>query len=65
MDWDFNFAMIRYGDQWRTCRRLFQETMNVNAVAQYEPIQLRSARQFLKALMDTQGPVEVHSLVRQ
>ncbi|KAJ7080694.1 cytochrome P450 [Mycena epipterygia] len=37
MGWDFNIALMKYGDEWRTHRRLFNQAFNVKASQKYLP----------------------------
>ncbi|KAJ7575542.1 cytochrome P450 [Mycena floridula] len=51
--WDFNFAMFRYGDRWRRCRRLSQQVFKPEIISEYRPIQLTKTHDFLRGLLST------------
>ncbi|KAH9476133.1 Cytochrome P450 monooxygenase COX2 [Psilocybe cubensis] len=51
MESDFNFGMLPYGQWWRRHRRSFKDHFNPEAIVNYRPIQLRSARSFLHRLL--------------
>ncbi|EMD40133.1 hypothetical protein CERSUDRAFT_151114 [Gelatoporia subvermispora B] len=52
MGWDWNTAMMEYGQKWRNHRRLFHQYFNQGAVKQYEPQDRVYARKLLKRLYD-------------
>ncbi|KAJ7460266.1 cytochrome P450 [Mycena latifolia] len=52
MGWDFNVAIMKYGDTWRRNHRLLNETFNVKAARQYRPLELRASRALLPRLLD-------------
>ncbi|KAF8545990.1 cytochrome P450 [Imleria badia] len=49
---DVNFALARYGEHWRLCRRIFQQTFRADAALNFRPMQLRRARQLIVNLTD-------------
>ncbi|KAJ7018180.1 cytochrome P450 [Mycena alexandri] len=51
MGWSFNIAMTKYGDEWRTKRRLFNQALNAKASRQYEPQQLVGTHALLEQLL--------------
>ncbi|KAJ7109594.1 cytochrome P450 [Mycena crocata] len=53
MGWDFNFSLMKYGDEWRTHRRLFNEAFTVKASQKYEPQEEAVTRTLLKRLLQT------------
>ncbi|KAH9483138.1 Cytochrome P450 monooxygenase COX2 [Psilocybe cubensis] len=53
MDWDYNMAMLPYGQWWRRHRRAFTEHFHHNIVWKYQPTQLRETRAFLHRLLTT------------
>ncbi|KAJ7495373.1 cytochrome P450 [Mycena latifolia] len=53
MGWDFNVGLMRYGDTWRTNRRLLNQTFNVKAARQYRPLELAASRAVLPRLLDS------------
>ncbi|KAJ7625701.1 cytochrome P450 [Roridomyces roridus] len=63
MGWDFNIAFMRYGDEWRIHRRIFNQAFNLKASKKYEPHELLASRKLLKRLLDT--PDEFLGLFRQ
>jgi cytochrome P450 len=50
VEWDWNPGFMPYGERWRVRRRLLHRGLNINAVAQYYPVQARHARRFLANL---------------
>ncbi|KAJ7889513.1 cytochrome P450 [Mycena olivaceomarginata] len=59
MGWDFNVAMMKYGNEWRAHRRLFNQGFTAKASLQYQPQQLTAThellRRFLRAPDDFMG----------
>ncbi|KAJ7688262.1 cytochrome P450 [Mycena rosella] len=53
MGWDFNIALMKYGEDWRTTRRLFNHAFNVTASQQYRPQLQKAARLLLERLLDS------------
>ncbi|KAN0086143.1 Cytochrome P450 [Tylopilus felleus] len=49
--YDFNFAFAPYGEQWRLCRRIFQQTFHADAALRFRPMQLGKARQLVSNLI--------------
>ena len=49
---DINFALSPYGEFWRLCRRIFQQTFRANAAVSFRPMQLRKARQLILSIID-------------
>ena len=49
--WDF--ALNSYGIQWRRCRRLFHEFLNVNAVSRFDDYLSKHTYRFLSRLAET------------
>ena len=47
LTWDFNFAFLPYGPEWRACRKMFHQHFQPDVVRKYRPIQLRQARALL------------------
>ncbi|KAF8549302.1 cytochrome P450 [Imleria badia] len=50
---DFIFAFTRYGEHWRLCRRIFQQSFRPDVSANYHPMQLRKARQLIVNIVDS------------
>lgn len=63
MNWGWTLGFVLYGDEWRLERRLLHEQVHINVVPQYQGIQLRSARKFLKVLAE--DPSDISALVRK
>ncbi|KAF8908618.1 cytochrome P450 [Gymnopilus junonius] len=53
MGWDFNFGFMDYGE--RTHRRLMHDSFHPSAAKRFRPQELRSARDFLRRLLDDQS----------
>ncbi|KAJ7101265.1 cytochrome P450 [Mycena belliarum] len=53
MGWDFNIAMMRYGDSWRAHRRLFNEGFTAKVSEKYRPKQLAATHGLLRRLLQT------------
>ncbi|KAJ7823206.1 cytochrome P450 [Mycena olivaceomarginata] len=51
MGWDFDIAMMKYGEEWRTHRRLFNGAFNVKASRKYEPVELVRTHALLARLL--------------
>ncbi|KAJ7871939.1 cytochrome P450 [Mycena leptocephala] len=51
MGWYFNIAMMKYGEEWRTHRRLFKGAFNVKASRKYEPAELVATHVLLGRLL--------------
>lgn len=60
MGWDFALAFIRYGDDWRRRRRIFQQTFKKNASLKYHPIQTRKIHKMLQSLLETPEDFIMH-----
>ncbi|PPQ81783.1 hypothetical protein CVT25_013670 [Psilocybe cyanescens] len=63
MGWDFNVALMPYGDAWRQHRRLCQQNFNPQAVRKYEPLQTEKVQRFLRSLLDTPEEFETHNKI--
>ena len=53
MGWDVNMGFLPYGLWWRKHRKLFHEYFRPNQVPEYQPIQRREVREFLRRLLVT------------
>ena len=53
MNWDLNFAMLRYNLWWRKHRRSFHQYFHRDAAIKYQPIQQRGTKAFLRRLLVT------------
>jgi cytochrome P450 len=47
-----NFGFIRYGDEWRLCRRLFHQTFRPESAMKFRPMQIRRVREMVINLID-------------
>ncbi|KAG2069064.1 cytochrome P450 [Suillus decipiens] len=57
--WSISFAIIGYNDEWRRCRRLFQQTFRPDSALKFRPMQMRRAREMIVNLVD--DPEHYHS----
>ncbi|KAI9457408.1 cytochrome P450, partial [Boletus coccyginus] len=57
---DFNFAVSRYGEHWRLCRRIFQQTFRAGAALRFRPMQLRKARELVVNMIDNSDEYPSH-----
>ncbi|KDQ59104.1 hypothetical protein JAAARDRAFT_33832 [Jaapia argillacea MUCL 33604] len=62
MGLDWNFAAMRYGDNWRRHRRTFHQQFNQGAIRKYQPIQTRESRLLLQRLLG--APQDFYSIIR-
>ncbi|KAJ7618782.1 cytochrome P450 [Roridomyces roridus] len=53
MEWTFILVLLKYGDRWRTQRRLFNEHLNINASHNFRPQQRTAAHSLLRRLLHT------------
>ncbi|KAJ6579947.1 cytochrome P450 [Mycena vulgaris] len=53
MGWDFHLAMMKYGDEWRTHRRLFSQEFNVTNSKSFRPKELVATHELLRQLLRT------------
>ncbi|KAF7789975.1 hypothetical protein EIP86_000923 [Pleurotus ostreatoroseus] len=51
--WDFNIALMRYGEHWRASRRAFHQYFRPNAVVNYLPQTTKWMREFARRLLDS------------
>ncbi|KAJ7723504.1 cytochrome P450 [Mycena maculata] len=51
MGWDFNLGMMKYGDEWRTHRRLFKQGFTPKASLKYRPKQLTATHRVLRLIL--------------
>jgi len=49
--WDF--VLFAYGDEWRRCRKLFHEFLNVTAVSRFDSYLEKHVCRFLSRLAET------------
>ncbi|QRW23947.1 cytochrome P450 family protein [Rhizoctonia solani] len=50
LDWSSNSALLRYGDLWRSHRRMMNNWLNARAVIQFHPIQEQHIQPLLRRL---------------
>ncbi|KAF7364088.1 Cytochrome P450 [Mycena sanguinolenta] len=53
MGFDYNIGLMKYGDQWRTHRRLFNQALNSKMSQTYWPQELHAIRNVLRRLLQT------------
>ncbi|KAJ7237762.1 cytochrome P450, partial [Mycena rebaudengoi] len=57
MGWDFNIALMKYGDTWRTNRRLLRQAFTP---ATYQPLELAATHTLLGRLLDSPDAFYAH-----
>lgn len=50
--WNANFGFKPYGDDWKTCRKLFVHEFRPSAISRLQPNQLRVTHELLRELLD-------------
>ncbi|KAK7018237.1 cytochrome P450 [Favolaschia claudopus] len=60
MGWHFNIGLMKYGDEWRTHRRLLNETFNSQTVRKFEPAELAGAHTLLGRLLHSPNDFQDH-----
>ncbi|KAJ7664491.1 cytochrome P450 [Mycena polygramma] len=60
MGWDFNVAMMKYGDEWRAHRRLFNQKFTPKASVKYQPQQLAATQELLRRFLQEPGDCMAH-----
>ncbi|KAH9478384.1 Cytochrome P450 monooxygenase 208 [Psilocybe cubensis] len=61
MGWSYNIAILRYGDEWRRCRKICQQNFNQKASQAYQPLQRKEVLRFLQALHSSPKEFDAHS----
>lgn len=61
LGWDYNIAILRYGDEWRRCRKICQQNFNQKASQTYQPLQRREVLRFLQALNEAPKEFDAHN----
>ncbi|KAF7373020.1 Cytochrome P450 [Mycena sanguinolenta] len=51
MGLDFAIPLMKYGDRWRSHRKMFHEVFNVGAVEQFQPQELAATHELLRRLL--------------
>ncbi|KAG1849810.1 cytochrome P450 [Suillus tomentosus] len=57
--WSDVFVFTGYGDEWRSCRRLFHQTFRPDSALKFRPMQIKQAREMILNLVD--DPQHYHS----
>lgn len=52
MGWDISVAFMKYGERWRSHRRLFQQVLNPRVVADFQQIQTENINKYLGRLLN-------------
>ncbi|KAJ7467466.1 cytochrome P450 [Mycena latifolia] len=60
MGWGFHLAMMKYGDKWRTHRRLFSQGFNVTSSQSFRPKELAAAHGLLRRLLQRPDAFSEH-----
>ncbi|EKM77276.1 hypothetical protein AGABI1DRAFT_77728 [Agaricus bisporus var. burnettii JB137-S8] len=60
MGWDYVFVFQRYGTWWRRHRRQFHDHFHPNIVYKYQPIQIDTARAFVRNLLESPEKFRYH-----
>ncbi|KAH9475493.1 Cytochrome P450 monooxygenase COX2 [Psilocybe cubensis] len=63
MGWEFNVALLPYGDEWRQHRRVCQQNFNPQTARKYESLQMEKVRGFLQSLIETPEQFDAHNKV--
>ncbi|CAA7263056.1 unnamed protein product [Cyclocybe aegerita] len=61
LDWEFNIALMDYGDEWRKHRKVCQQHLNREASRSFEPIQLEKVHRALLQLLRSPEEFEAHN----
>uniref|UniRef100_A0A8H7XVA8 Cytochrome P450 n=1 Tax=Psilocybe cubensis TaxID=181762 RepID=A0A8H7XVA8_PSICU len=56
-----NIGLMRYGEKWRSHRRVSHQNFNIHAATQYEPIQTRKVRDLLQKVLDRPDKFSEHN----
>ncbi|KAJ6473454.1 cytochrome P450, partial [Mycena vulgaris] len=51
MGWDFNFALMKYGDHWRVHRRLFHSVFHNETAQLFRPKELTATHELLRRIL--------------
>ncbi|KAJ7146857.1 cytochrome P450 [Mycena epipterygia] len=60
MEWTFNLGLMKYGESWRTHRRLFSQGFNVINSQNFCPKELAATHGLLRRLLDTPDAFRDH-----
>ncbi|KAF8161644.1 cytochrome P450 [Crassisporium funariophilum] len=61
MGFDYNIALMRYGQGWRSHRKVCQQILRQKAIGAFEPVQMRKVNEMLKGLLATPDRFDQHS----
>ena len=61
MSWDHNVALMRYGEEWRYCRRICQEHFRKEAVKNYHSVISQKVHAMLDGLLQNPKDFEYHN----
>ncbi|KAF8880396.1 cytochrome P450 [Infundibulicybe gibba] len=57
---DFNAVLLPHSELWQRHRRVFQQSFRQDAIAAYEPIEMKKIHQLLKGLLESPGDLRMH-----
>ncbi|KXN85117.1 O-methylsterigmatocystin oxidoreductase [Leucoagaricus sp. SymC.cos] len=60
MGWDWSFGHMRYGERWKNHRKMFHRQFQQSVAPIYWPVQLKSAHELLRLIMDKPGNLINH-----
>ncbi|KAJ7483529.1 cytochrome P450 [Mycena latifolia] len=60
MGWDFGIGFMKYGDPWRSHRKIFHEAFNVGAAKQFHPQERAAAHSLLRRVLKNPKDVLHH-----
>jgi len=60
LSWGWNFAFMRYGQNWRDHRRAFHQYFHQSVVEEYFPVQIQETRAFLRRVLMSQASPADH-----
>ncbi|KAJ7111231.1 cytochrome P450 [Mycena epipterygia] len=60
MGWDFNIVLMKYGDEWRTHRRLFNQAFNAKASQQYRSQEVAATNTLLMRMLQAPDAFLAH-----
>ncbi|KAF8957568.1 cytochrome P450 [Flammula alnicola] len=58
--WEWNVALIRYGEDWRMHRKICQQNFRQEAAPKYNQVQLKKMNSFLQGLIESPEKFEDH-----
>ncbi|KAJ3517668.1 hypothetical protein NLJ89_g347 [Agrocybe chaxingu] len=63
LGWEYNFAFINYGQEWRKRRRMCQQHFNRQASTIFEPIETQRVRKMLSAFLHSPEKFDVYNKI--